>query len=204
MEMHQSVLDHPIHQDIFEYKLKQDDTTNLFSSNNQEQMNKQTSNAERYLCEDFEKNRVTNNKSDELMISQEEAERKLREKLELELAAKERKIVTLVDETQKLQSTLIKIKENSFTQISDLENVLSEKEKLIAQLENKLQTQADYDEIKQELTLLKSIEFPRTTRSNDDQTENLSKKSFETLLLEKDRSLQDEQTQIKMSQIDSE
>ncbi|CAF5197918.1 unnamed protein product, partial [Rotaria magnacalcarata] len=40
MEMHQSVLDHPIHQDIFEYKLKQDDTTNLFSSNNQEQMNK--------------------------------------------------------------------------------------------------------------------------------------------------------------------
>ncbi|CAF3657842.1 unnamed protein product [Rotaria socialis] len=204
MEMHQSVLDHPIHQDIFEYKLKQDDTTNLFSSNNQEQMNKQTSNAERYLCEDFEKNRVTNNKSDELMISQEEIERKLREKLELELAAKECKIVTLVDEAQKLQSTLIKIKENSFTQISDLENVLSEKEKLIAQLENKLQTQADYDEIKRELTVLKSIEFPRTNRSNDDQTESLPKKSFETLLLEKDRSLQDEQTQIKMSQIDSE
>jgi hypothetical protein len=37
-------------------------------------------------------------------------------------------------------------------QISDLENVVSGKEKLIAQLESKLQSQADYDEIKQELT----------------------------------------------------
>lgn len=51
------------------------------------------------------------------MISKEEIERKLCEKLELELAAKERQIVTLVDETQKLQSTLIKIKENSLTQV---------------------------------------------------------------------------------------
>ena len=37
-------------------------------------------------------------------------------------------------------------------QIADLENVLTNKEKLIAQLENKLQSQADYDEIKRELT----------------------------------------------------
>lgn len=111
------------------------------------------------------------------MISQEETERKLREKLEHELAGKERQIATLVIETQKLQSTLIKIKETSFTQvnrkkrnlmtyffffffflyfiiiqISDLENVVNGKEKLIAQLESKLQSQADYDEIKRELT----------------------------------------------------
>lgn len=37
-------------------------------------------------------------------------------------------------------------------QISDLENVLSAKEKFIAQLESKLYSQADYDEIKRELT----------------------------------------------------
>ncbi len=125
------------------------------------------------FCEEFEQTRPTNNNSDQL-ISQEETERKLREKLEFELAAKERQINTLVIETQKLQSTLIKIKETSFTQvntererkkkinesclsfffvqISDLENVVNGKEKLIAQLENKLQSQADYDEIKRELT----------------------------------------------------
>jgi hypothetical protein len=39
-----------------------------------------------------------------------------------------------------------------FVQISDLENVVNGKEKLIAQLESKLQSQADYEEIKRELT----------------------------------------------------
>jgi hypothetical protein len=39
-----------------------------------------------------------------------------------------------------------------YLQISDLETILSGKEKLITQLESKLQSQADYDEIKQELT----------------------------------------------------
>jgi hypothetical protein len=40
----------------------------------------------------------------------------------------------------------------SLLQISDLENVLTAKEKFIAQLESKLHSQADYDEIKRELT----------------------------------------------------
>jgi len=57
-----------------------------------------------------------NNNSDE-NISNEESQRKLREKLELELAAKEREIATLVIDTQKLQSTLIKIKETSVIQV---------------------------------------------------------------------------------------
>lgn len=110
----------------------------------------------------------TNNLNSNETISQEEFQRKLREKLELELATKEREIATLVIDTQKLQSTLMKIKETSVTQvdkkkeiffesfliiqISDLENVLNAKEKIITQLENKLQSQADYDEIKRELT----------------------------------------------------
>jgi hypothetical protein len=39
-----------------------------------------------------------------------------------------------------------------YIQIADLENVLSAKERLIAQLESKLHGQNDYDEIKRELT----------------------------------------------------
>lgn len=57
-----------------------------------------------------------NNNSDEI-ISQEENERKLREKLEFELAAKEREIAALVLDTQKLQSTLMKVKETSVGQV---------------------------------------------------------------------------------------
>ena len=92
-------------------------------------------------------------------------ERKLREKLELELASKEHEITALVVDRHQLQSTLIKVDDDdddergdeavrysSPVQIADLENVLTEKEKLIAQLESKLQIQADYDDIKKELT----------------------------------------------------
>jgi hypothetical protein len=58
------------------------------------------------------------------LILQEETERKLLEKLELELAAKERQIASLVVETQKLQSTLIKVKETSFTQVNSKDQAL--------------------------------------------------------------------------------
>ncbi len=68
--------------------------------------------------EEIEQTSATNKKSDEL-ISQEETERKLVEKLEHELATKEHQIATLVGEKQKLQSTLIQIKETSSTQVRE-------------------------------------------------------------------------------------
>ncbi|UJR26795.1 hypothetical protein I4U23_008108 [Adineta vaga] len=205
MEIHQSALDHR-HQDMLE------NTTNTCSSDldilNQDlqQTHERTSDAERLvdkLREDVDQIHSTNTNSDEL-ISQEETERKLREKLEHELVSKEHQIATLVGETQKLQSTLIKLKETSVTQISDLENAVSGREKLIAQLESKLQSQADYEEIKQELTILKSTELSTQTRINVDQTENLPKKALEILLLDKNRPLKTEPVAMKTSQIDCE
>ena len=53
----------------------------------------------------------------ETTLNQEETDRYSREKLELELAAKEREIAALVVDTQKLQSTLIKVKETSVAQV---------------------------------------------------------------------------------------
>ncbi|CAF1530145.1 unnamed protein product, partial [Adineta ricciae] len=199
----QTALDHA-HQEMFEYKSKQEDATSARSSEidilNQEleRANERATNSERLvdkLREQLEQahNLMTStstNKTSDESILQEGIERSLREKLELELASKEREIAALVIDTQKLQSTLIKVKETSVTQISDLENVLSSKEKLIAQLEGKLHSQADYDEIKRELT----------DRSTDDQP----KKSLEILLLEKNRALQSEQTQMKVAHADLE
>ncbi len=60
---------------------------------------------------------VSINKNSDESISQEETERKLREKLELELGSKEREIAALVVDAQKLQSTLIKVKETSVAQV---------------------------------------------------------------------------------------
>ncbi len=54
------------------------------------------------------------------------------------------------------------------------------------------------------IRILKSIEFPSLNRSNDDQTNNIPKKSLEILLLEKNRALQSEQTQIKVAHSDLE
>jgi len=54
------------------------------------------------------------------------------------------------------------------------------------------------------IRILKSIEFPSLNRSNDDQTNNIPKKSLEILLLEKNRALQSEQTQIKVAHADLE
>ncbi len=53
-------------------------------------------------------------------------------------------------------------------------------------------------------SILKSIEFPSSNRSNDEQTSNVPKKSLEILLLEKNRALQSEQTQIKVAHADLE
>lgn len=50
--------------------------------------------------------------------SNEENQRRIREKLEFDLAAKEREIAALVADTQKLQSTLIKVRETSLSQVS--------------------------------------------------------------------------------------
>ncbi|CAF1484562.1 unnamed protein product, partial [Adineta steineri] len=214
----QSALDHA-HQEMFEYKSKQDDVTSARSSEidilNQdlERVNERAANAEHLVdklreqldqAQQYMTSSTATNKNFDDNLSQEQSERKLREKLELELASKEREIAALVTDTQKLQSTLIKVKETSVSQISDLENVLNTKDKHIAQLESKLHSLADYDEIKRELTILKSIEFPSMNRSNDEQTNNLSKKSLETLLLEKNRTLQSENTQMKVANADLE
>jgi len=215
----QQALDHA-HQEMFDYKSKQEDASSARAmeieilNQDLERAHERASNAERLnekLREQIDENQqvmssitLAKSNADE-NLSQEENNRKLREKLEFELAAKEREIATLVTDTQKLQSTLMKVKETSVTQISDLENVLTAKEKIIAQLENKLQNQADYDEIKRELSILKSIEFSSSNRSDDEQNNsNSPKKSLEILLLEKNRALQSEQTQTKVAYADLE
>ena len=53
-------------------------------------------------------------------------------------------------------------------QISDLENVLNSKERLIAQLEGKLHSQADYDEIKRELTWVRFLSIGESWANTSD------------------------------------
>ncbi|XP_060223882.1 protein CASP isoform X8 [Meriones unguiculatus] len=121
-----------------------------------------------------------------------------RSSLEVELAAKEREIAQLVDDVQRLQASLTKLRENSASQISQLEQQLSAKNSTLKQLEEKLKGQADYEEVKKELNTLKSMEFaPSEGAGTQD-----SAKPLEVLLLEKNRSLQSENATLRISNSD--
>ncbi|KAM4795283.1 homeobox protein cut-like 1 isoform 3-T3 [Rhinophrynus dorsalis] len=121
-----------------------------------------------------------------------------RSSMEVELTAKEREIVQLVEDVQRLQASLTKLRENSSTQISQLEQQLNTKNSTLKQLEEKLKVQADYEEIKKELNILKSMEF---TPSEGSGVQDASK-PLEVLLLEKNRSLQSENATLRITNSD--
>ncbi|XP_055752603.1 homeobox protein cut-like 1 [Salvelinus fontinalis] len=117
-----------------------------------------------------------------------------RSSLEAELGAKDRETVQLVEDVQRLQASLSKLRESSSTQITQLQLQLSTKTATLKQLEEKLQEQADYEEVKKELSILKSMEF-----GPSDSSEQVMSKPLEVLLLEKNRSLQSESSSLRIA-----
>uniref|UniRef100_A0A8C3KPG3 Homeobox protein cut-like n=1 Tax=Calidris pygmaea TaxID=425635 RepID=A0A8C3KPG3_9CHAR len=109
-----------------------------------------------------------------------------RSSLEVELAAKEREIAQLVEDVQRLQGSLTKLRENSSSQISQLEQQLTAKNSTLKQLEEKLKGQADYEE---------------KQTSHFDFLQDASK-PLEVLLLEKNRSLQSENATLRITNSD--
>ncbi|XP_038162267.1 cut-like homeobox 1b isoform X2 [Cyprinodon tularosa] len=112
--------------------------------------------------------------------------------LEAELRAKERETAQLVEDVQRLQASLTKLRETTSSQISQLEQQLSSKSAVLKELEEKLEKQADYEEVKKELSILKTMEFG--TDSVQD-----SSKPLEVLLLEKNRTLQSESAALRIA-----
>ncbi|NWX97121.1 CUX2 protein, partial [Nothoprocta ornata] len=78
-------------------------------------------------------------------------------RLEAALAAKDREILRLLKDVQHLQSSLQELEESSANHIAELEGQLAAKNEAIEKLEEKLQAQADYEEIKTELSILKAM-----------------------------------------------
>lgn len=124
-----------------------------------------------------------------------------RSSLEVELAGKEKEVAQLVEDIQRMQIMANKLRDTSSSQVARLEEELSSKTRSLQILEEKLNTQSDYDEIKRELSVLKSLEFAGNVsdESSTSADESGKAKSLETLLLEKNRALQSETTQLKVS-----
>lgn len=123
-----------------------------------------------------------------------------RSSLEVELAAKEKEISQLVEDVQRLQTSVKQLRDSTSTQVAKLEEELSEKNRTVKLLEERLKNQEDYQEVKRELGALKSIEFANTL--GEQHLGDQKTKSLETLLLEKNRSLQGENTQAKVNNAD--
>ncbi|KAA0704080.1 Homeobox protein cut-like 1 CCAAT displacement protein [Triplophysa tibetana] len=104
--------------------------------------------------------------------------------LEAELGAKEREVERLAEDVQRLQTSLAQLSETSANQISQLGQQLCSKEALLKQLDEKLQDQSDYEEIKRELGTLKSMEH----NSSEHPSAQDSFKPLEMLLMGKDHS----------------
>uniref|UniRef100_A0A7M4F395 Homeobox protein cut-like n=1 Tax=Crocodylus porosus TaxID=8502 RepID=A0A7M4F395_CROPO len=103
-------------------------------------------------------------------------------RLEAALAAKDREILRLLKDVQHLQSSLQELEESSASQIADLERQLAAKNEAIERLEEKLQAQSDYEEIKTELSILKAMKL---ASANCSLSQGISK-SDEALLIGKD------------------
>ncbi|XP_071946424.1 homeobox protein cut-like 1 isoform X1 [Antedon mediterranea] len=119
-----------------------------------------------------------------------------RSSLEIELAAKEKEISQLVEDVHRLQAANAKLREQSTSQISKLEEQLTASTSAFKKLEDRLQSQSDYEEMKRELNVIKATEF---NSSNGVDQEGTSNKTLEMLLLEKNRALQSENTTLKVA-----
>ena len=126
-----------------------------------------------------------------------------RSSLEMEVTAKSQEISQLVDDVKKLQNTILLLRDDTDKKIHILETNLDEKTLLTEELHTKLVEQNDYQEIKRELTIIKSVEFGADTReeSFNQEDEHLGK-PLELLLMEKNKSLQNENTVLKKANLD--
>ncbi|XP_032367578.1 homeobox protein cut-like 2 isoform X1 [Etheostoma spectabile] len=102
--------------------------------------------------------------------------------LEAALLAKDREILRLLENIQRLQFTLQEFQETSANQILELERQLAYKTETIERLEAKLQSQMDYEEIKTELSILKVMKL---ASANGSSTQD-SAKAAEAILLDKE------------------
>jgi homeobox protein cut-like len=170
--------------DLYEFKSKQDELLNAKTCEidillqDLDKMNERAVNAER-LAEQYmqalssKQNEINNslsnleqNNSNEMKLNYQTST------LEIELVAKEKEISQLVEDIQKLQMKTNKSRELHDNQRQQLEERLSSRERLLEQLEIELRNKQDYDEIKRELNILKTIEFNSTIDTDEENNSN--------------------------------
>ncbi|XP_058447788.1 homeobox protein cut isoform X3 [Malaya genurostris] len=141
-------------------------------------------------------NNSSNNESDSSCTKAKEDESKEPESdstttksLTEELSAKDREISSLFEEVARLRTAIANIQESHNLQIQRLEDRLEEKRQHIVRLESRIEKQQDFDDLKKENNILRSVDLssPHDT------------KQFQELLLERTKALAAQTEAIKSS-----
>ncbi|CAL4095187.1 unnamed protein product [Meganyctiphanes norvegica] len=118
-----------------------------------------------------------------------------RSSLEAELTSKDKEISQLVEDIKNLQASLNTMRQTSSNQIQNLEEEMMVMTESIEKMENKIAQQKDYDEVKRELNIMKSVEFGYLSVTKDeDNNASPPPKPLEVLLLEKTKAQANEIT----------
>eukprot|EP00053_Salpingoeca_punica_P016324 m.153539 g.153539 ORF g.153539 m.153539 type:complete len:665 (+) comp16942_c0_seq1:248-2242(+) len=112
--------------------------------------------------------------------------------LEREIAAKDREISQLIDDHRGMQQQHNQYKATMDARLSAMETLLEEKKDEVQDLTAQLEECKDYAELKQELQVMKSIEFSASSNPH-----SIKDKSLEMLLMEKSRTLESENMALK-------
>uniref|UniRef100_A0A8C2GIK1 Protein CASP n=1 Tax=Cyprinus carpio TaxID=7962 RepID=A0A8C2GIK1_CYPCA len=131
---------------------------------------------------------------DSTPYTDESAELVPRSSVEAELSAKEREMLQLVEDVQRLQASLSTLRESSAAQISQLQQQLKSQTDTL-QVELTRYVKALIYSKQRSFSILKSMEFGPCDRS----TAQDSSKPLEVLLLEKNRSLQSESASLRIA-----
>ena len=121
------------------------------------------------------------------------------QQLQVELGAKQKEVDQLVEDVRRLQSALTKIKDVDERDESDIEGQLKASVEEVEDLKQQLALRSDYEEMKKELKILKSMECGDEMEEKEDDGGIKTQQSLEYLLLARNRKLMNENTQTKLA-----
>lgn len=121
--------------------------------------------------------------------------------LEATIAELEQDKTRLSDMLKAEQDKTAGERESLQKRITGLEKALGERERELKDVRGKLERQADYEEVKRELSIIRVVEFGGELDDDDSDSagaSNSNAKPLEALLLEKNKRLQDELTTLRV------
>ncbi|CAH8567604.1 unnamed protein product [Schistosoma bovis] len=138
------------------------------------------------------------------------------EELEFELSSCSQQKSSLLDQLESLKSLKSSNEKNLENCIQELQTTICQTKASLEAANIKLDNQSDYEEVKRELSLLRSIEFPENVQPNESdnliQDDTSNRAPLEVLILKKNKSLENqlaeantlrEKLQIELTQVRS-